>query len=745
VEKGAGVMRQLGARLAWRLREAAWEVDERVLWPASDAIQYLPSEDGARQIPRGSWWQRHGLDLAIAAGLAVAAFLLRRHGLPTDGLWLDDSVQAAALPASPSDLLAVSVDRPGYTALLIGWRALGGGSDAALTYPTLAAGALGPALLYLALRYCGYERSIGVLLGGALAVAATDVVYSARVKTYTIDVLIVLGLALVIPRLTRIRWRWWIGLAWIAAAAVLAFWSGFGLIAVAVAGPIIVLHPHFDFRLRLVAVTLQESICIVFLAVENHSHDVATLQEEFRTKWDGFIDFNTPTQFASDVFVHFRRVAEYFVGSSHWLAALCIVATIVGLAVAAWEGRQAVRARYLLLLLLTAFVAGVAGKFPFGPSQGFLVSSGGRVSLWLIPVVAIGLAAALQGVRGLLPDRLPRLFDATAWVAAALILVTGASRDPVSYPFPGAQSATRFIQSQLGDRDAVLVGYRSDWSYAAESGLHSGIERTPETSVGFQPTFDDPRVHRVDAPDDAHQVAARVGQADRVFVYHAERPFFGAEQQLRTQLAATLGALDFRPQQTRTFGDATVQVWQRRGTKAPLPSNLAASDLPAGWTLHAPPSPSPANRILACVHASPAGGSTNVMAATSPTQLNVISQLDQWPSKPAASLAVSAVRGPRGAACVRSVVAQLLASVGLPLDVSVDHERPPAAAGPHAVAYHVLARNRGTPVAQGSALLFARGRTSAQILLLRSGNEPISQAFVAQLAATLAQRMGGSP
>ena len=74
-----------------------------------------------------------------------------------------------------------------------------------------------------------------------------------------------LALALIIPRLTQIRWRWWTGLAWIAVAAVLALWSGFGLIAVGVAGLIIVLHPTFDFRLRVVAVAVQEAICIVFL------------------------------------------------------------------------------------------------------------------------------------------------------------------------------------------------------------------------------------------------------------------------------------------------------------------------------------------------------------------------------------------------------------------------------------------------------------------------------------------------
>ena len=431
---------------------------------------------------------RHGVDLAIAAGMAVIAFLLRHHGLPTDGLWFDDSLQAAALPASPSDLFAVSADHPGFTAMLIGWRALGGGSDAALTYPTLAAGALGPAALYLALRYCGYERSIGVLLAAALAVAATDVVYSGRVKTFTIDVLIVLALALIIPRLTQIRWRWWTGLAWIAVAAVLAFWSGFGLIAVGVAGLIIVLHPTFDFRLRVVAVAVQEAICIVFLAVENHSHDVPALQHQFRTTWDAFIDFNGPIQFAGDTFVHLRRVAEYFVGSSHWLAGLCVVTAVIGLAIAAWQGRQAVRARYLLLLLLTVFIAGVAGAFPFGPSEGNLISSGGRVSLWLIPVIAFGLAAALHGLRGVLATRrLPRVaFDGAAYLAAAAIVVVAFSTGTVAYPFPGPHSATEFIQSQLRTGDAVLLGDRSDWSYAQESGLHSGIERTPETSVGYQ-------------------------------------------------------------------------------------------------------------------------------------------------------------------------------------------------------------------------------------------------------------------
>jgi hypothetical protein len=742
-------MAQLASRLAFGLREAAWKVDQHVLWPASDAIQYKPSEDGHPPEEQRSWWRRYGVDLAIAAALAVVAFLLRRHGLPTDGLWLDDAFQSAALPASPSDLFAVSADHPGYTALLIGWRDLGLGSDAQLTWPTLAAGVLGPALLYLALRYCGYERSIGVLMGAALAVAATDVVYSGRVKTFTIDALIVLGLAVIIPRLTRIRWRWWTGLAWVASAAVLAFWSGFGLIAVAVAGLIIVLHPRFDFTLRLVAVAVQGAICVVLLAAERHAHNVTALQDQFRSTWDAFIDFNNPIQFAGDSFVHFRRVGEYFVGASHWLAGLCIVLAIVALCVAAWEGRQAVRARYLLLLLLAVFIAGVAGKFPFGPSQGSLYNSGGRVSLWLIPVVAIGLAAALHGLRDILPGRVSRLaFDAAACVAAVAIVVVGLSRDQLAYPFPGGHSATQFIQSQLGEGDVVLLGSGSSWSYATESGLHSGIRHFSGSYIGFSPTFDDPRVHGLDnfIINPPH-VAPEVGQATRVFVYYAEPPYPALEER-RTQLTSTLGALGFRQQPTRTFQNAYVEIWTRArpAPRAALASvNLALSDLPPGWRIVGSPYRPPGTRILTCLRVLPAGSTPGVVVATGPPGLAVVSQLDRWRSAGAASRAVSAFGSPGGTRCVGSSFAQAFAGAGLPLRFTVKRVPAPPGAGRPAVAYHVVKGVRlGSTGVAGTVLFLARGRTTALVEVLRAGPGPFPPTLPGKLARTLARRISGA-
>jgi hypothetical protein len=766
------VIRKLGARLGWGLREAAWKADEKVVWPATDAIRYVPSRDGMSAAERESWWVRHGIDLAIAVGLAVVAFLLRRHGIPTDGLWLDDSITGAGLTASPSDLFTVSADHPGFIVTLMGWRDLTGGSDAALTYLALAAGTLGPALLYLGLRWCGYERSISVLMAVVLAVAETHVVYSGRVRTYTIDVLIVLALALVIPRLTQIRWRWSTGVAWIAAGAVLAFWSGFALIAVAVAGAIIVLHPASDLRWRAVAVGVQEAICVALLVAESHTHNLPAQEQNFRGTWDSFVDFSpNPITFGGEAFIHLRRVGEYFVGGQAWFAGLCILVAIVGLAIAAWKGLQAVRARYLLLLLLVAFVAGVLGKFPFGPSQGFLISSGGRVSLWLIPVVAIGLAAALQGLRGALParggraafdaTRRPRpraAFDAAAYVAAAAILLVAGSRNPVEYPFPGAHSATNFIQSQLSERDAVLLGYRSNWSFATETSLETGVRRTPDSSIGFQPDYSDPRIHYLDVLVDRPHVAPEVGDADRVFVYYAEPPFRSSEAQLRTTLAATLGSLGFDRAPTRSFQSATVEEWARHGV-TPIPSqsqrpvlggaNLHTSDLPQGWTLIAS-QPTPAKQMLACVQALPAGAlEDSVVSARGPGGLNVISELDRWPGAAGPQRAAAALSRPAGAACVRSALEATFRNSGLPLSVDVNRARPHAEVGPRGVAYEAIARQEsgGAPVAEGSegsVAFLVRGSTSALVVAFRAGQGPFPRALFSSLTRRIRSQIGAA-
>lgn len=95
---------------------------------------------------------------AVAVSLLVAtAILTRWHGLPTDGLWIDDARAAVGLKAPLSQLFTAGPDFPGFISALIGWRWLSGGGDVILAYPALIAGIISPALLYCGLRRLGYD------------------------------------------------------------------------------------------------------------------------------------------------------------------------------------------------------------------------------------------------------------------------------------------------------------------------------------------------------------------------------------------------------------------------------------------------------------------------------------------------------------------------------------------------------------------------------------------------------------
>src|SRR5215211_2003383 len=158
--------------------------------------------------PGPAWWRTWAPDALTVAALAAVAFIARVGGLPTDGLWHDDAwVVFGATKGSLSHLLTVGADHPGFTLFLMAWTRLGGSFEST-AYPALIAGTLGPPALYLVLRYLRIARSISALLGATLAAAHIHIMYSGRVKTYTVDVLIVLGLVAAVAGLANTRWRW---------------------------------------------------------------------------------------------------------------------------------------------------------------------------------------------------------------------------------------------------------------------------------------------------------------------------------------------------------------------------------------------------------------------------------------------------------------------------------------------------------------------------------------------------------
>jgi len=707
----------------------------------------------------------------VAGILLVVAFLVRRHGLPTDGLWHDDTNPAAGAKAasSLSQLLAVSLEHPGYTVLLKGWWDLPGGSDASWAYPALIAGTLSPPLLYLALRACGYKRSISALLGAALAAAQADIIYSGRVRTYTIDVLIVLGVAMIVPRLARIRWRWQTGIAWAVGAILVATFSGFALVAVAVGGVILVLHPKSDLRMRLAAVATQAAASIAILVATSNTYDLAENRDRWRDTYDAFVNFHpNPLRFAEEVLVHLRRLAEAYPGGPSALAAVCIFLALIGLVTIAWKGRQAIRARYLLLLFGVVFVGSLLGSLPFGPTKGETTNQGYRVSLWLIPVLAIGLAAALQGLRGLLPDRrtLRVGFDAAAYLAAAALLVSALAATQPAYPLPGAKSAADFVQSHLGQRDSVLIGYHANWSFAAETSFPYTVDPTPDNTYGFVPDFTDPRIHYLDVgqrfeqgrgpvPVGPRTIAPDVKGADRVFVYYHMPIVEGWDPGAQTRLASTLRKLGFIRQPTAHFGAARVEVWRRsaeaghnanrRPAAATGQINLRLSDLPPGWVSTPPPASSLTTGILACLHVPTVKTTQRVVTATDPkSQLNAVSEVTVWPSPTAAQSSYAALSGPDAAGCIKSTLGSALRSIGLSAAVTAKKVPPPPTGGDPAVAYTGTIRiSNGTrQLAQGSIVFFTHKKSG--VLISGYSMQPFPANLLSSLVATVAHRVNAT-
>jgi hypothetical protein len=707
----------------------------------------------------------------------VVAFLARRHGLPTDGLWHDDTNPAAGAKAasSLSQVFAVSIEHPGFTALLMGWKDLFGGGDASWSYPALIAGTLSPPLLYLALRGCGYERSISALLGAALAAAQTDIIFSGRIRTYAIDALIVLGLAMIVPRLARMRWRWPTAVAWVVAAIVVATFSGSALIAVAVAGAIFVLHPKSDLPVRVAAVATQAAASAALLVATGNTYNLAEDQDRWRDTYDAFLTFHpNPLRFLGEVFVHLRRLAETYPGGPSTLAAVCIVVALIGLVIIAWKGRQAIRARYLLLLLGIVLVGGVLGKVPFGPMEGTNSNHGSRVSLWLIPVLAIGLAAALQGLRSLLPDRrtLRIGFDSAAYLAAAAILVSAVAADQPPYPSAGAKSATDFVQSHLGQRDSVLIGYHANWSFAAESDLPYKVDPEPETTYGFFPDFTDPRVHYLDVgmhferglgPElvDPRHVAPEVKNADRVFVYYHMPPVEGWDLEAPKRLDSTLRKLGFEQQPTMQFGTAQVEVWRNREPGGPGSpgragrpkveagqANLSLADLPKGWEEAAPPPTPPSASLYTCLGV-PAAQVPSLVAFTDaqPGQaLFAVSELAESPSSAAARDTLQALRGPRAVRCIEAATRSALQNLRIRVSVNAKPVKPPPTGGNPAVAYRETVRlPQGTsPLGQGTVVFFTHGPIGVLIGGLGVGEKAFPPDLLSSIAGSVAARVNAA-
>jgi hypothetical protein len=513
------------------------------------------------------------LDALAVLALFIAAVVARRDVLPHGLLFPDEAWEAlGAAKGSLGNLLTVGFSAPGFTGVLMGWHKLFGVPEQ-MAYVPFAAGIVTPPLTYVALRRFGSAPSIGLLLGAALASEKLNIVYSGRVKSYVIDVPIVLAFAVLLPRLVRVHFTWRSAVLWVVGSFAVGFFSPFALIASAVAGAILVVKPAGDRAMRVVAVGTQGVLLAVLTLLVRRTYDVKALTSWWKGTYDGFIGFDDtrPFHLVPDLATHLRRVASVFSGGPGWWAALVLIVAIVTLAVdARVRGRsaRAVRAQYLLLLLFVAVAAGVADILPFGP-----VSIGMRLSLWLVPIFVIGGASALDRVRIRLEGHTPirAAFDVSA-VVVAVVLIVGASTGLPANHVNDRGNAAAYVEGALTKNDVVFIDHTNAmYSYAVASHLDVGI-RAVKDLVAFEPDFRDPRFHYFQfagdhtdrvvltaTPPGADTNLARViGRADRVYIYAPDAQLRG-----RFSFALALRRLGYRQESDTRFNFARVVVWRR--------------------------------------------------------------------------------------------------------------------------------------------------------------------------------------
>jgi len=537
------------------------------------------------------------LDVAIVLALAVAAYLTRHGGLPTDGLWHDDAwVATGAVWGGFSELITVGSGHPGFTGLLMIVARLPGGSET-LAYPAFAAGVVGPAALYLALRVFGIARSISALLGSALVASWVHILYSGRVKSYVVDIVIVLAVALLLPYLARLYWRWSTALAWVVISIVLGFFSGFALIATAIAGALLVLQPSTerpspeapasDRLVRIGAVATQAVAFLGLFAWLQRSSDLAEIETAQEENYDGHLDFAlNPLSYGADIADHFGKVAEVFpIGgvdwpSAEWLPLLAALIAVIGLVGGILVPRWRLTSSFFLAIVVFAIVGASVGKFPFGPSGGSFFSRGERATLWLVPIMAFGVALALEWLRSRFAGRtiLRAGFDLVVGVLAVVIVVHALGKPTTAYPLPGMESAMQFIESEATDDDAIILTPVTVFPASVEASSGIVLEPRPEEGVPYVPDFDNDRVLPLSVPVDPASLPASITQvadgAERVFVVNA---LPGFTRIIERSINQRLRAEGFEPSESETFETPVVTIWSRGSLDDRRPSEISGS------------------------------------------------------------------------------------------------------------------------------------------------------------------------
>jgi hypothetical protein len=217
-----------------------------------------------------------------------------------------------------------------------------------------------------------------------------------------------------------------------------------------------------------------------------------------------------------------------------------------------------VSARFLLLLFAVAAGAGILQVWPFGVWQGF--SYWGRLTLWLVPAIALGLAEALRQCRRLLGrGSIARTtFDVALYAFAVLVFVASIGKAP-PYTVRGSHTATAYIDAHRSPDDFLVLVPRSAYAYGIETRAPVDFRPDAQSIVGSRLEFDDGTVQFEYGP--APDIRDHLVDVRTVYVYAAV-PRRGILQRAQPVIDE-LRAAGFHERERLHFHESKLQIWTR--------------------------------------------------------------------------------------------------------------------------------------------------------------------------------------
>jgi hypothetical protein len=409
-------------------------------------------------------------DAAIVVALAVFAGLLRVGEVGQSSLWLDDAWIALAVKADGlHELLLTGLTAPGFAAVLKMWSAIVGFSATRAQVLPFLIGTATPPLVYAVLVWRGVGRVAAAAGGFLLAVSTLHIGYSARVKQYTLDALVVVAVLAaawwLLERRDDAR-RWWI----LAGVAITGTLLSSPAIVFVVSGLIVAAialwrsHGWRALRVGLAPAAGVAAFLVGWWAALLRPANNPALHEYFARRYVTIDE--GPTTALGEAAEAVERVLEEAIALPGKLA---VVLVLVAAVVALW--RRPALGFLLLVPLGTALVLAGLQLVPLGA---------GRTDIYLFPALAMLVAVAL--------DELGRVFLPAAAVAALALggLWLFDREPPVRYPRADLAPLVRHLEAEASGRDAILIYPHSNFAYGLYTSYPIELVESSNYATGFQ-------------------------------------------------------------------------------------------------------------------------------------------------------------------------------------------------------------------------------------------------------------------